>query len=150
MSLHISSTPVRSRLRLPSTWRVALLLTLSVMLSGCVHRRMLVNSSPPGATVFVDGERVGVTPAGLDFQYYGTREIKLVKDGYESLTVMQRVPAPWYQWFPIEFISDNFLPFKVKNRHEFVYPLVPQERIPNTEELKSRARQLRGEARMGL
>lgn len=109
-----------------------------------MHRRMTVRSDPPGALVLVDGTEVGYTPAQVDFTYYGTREISLVKDGYETLTVMQKVPTPWYQVPPVDFVSDNFLPVKVTNRHEFLYTMQPQVVVP-TDELLKRADGLRSE-----
>lgn len=48
---------------------------------GCVQRRMTVRSNPPGALVYVDDYQIGTTPVSTDFIYYGTRKIRLVKDG---------------------------------------------------------------------
>lgn len=120
------------------------------VLSGCqsVHRRITIDSDPPGALVLVDGEEQGLTPMSMDFTYYATREITLVKDGYETLTVYQKVPTPWYQVFPIDFVSDNFLPFKVTNRHEYSYRLQPQVLHP-TEQLYDRGQSMRAEAAFG-
>src|SRR5688500_13325108 len=74
--------------------------------AGCVQRRRTIRSNPPGALVYVDNHEIGVTPVATDFIYYGTRQIRLVKDGYETLTVLQGVPAPWYQYFPIDFFAE--------------------------------------------
>lgn len=119
-------------------------------LAGCqsMHRRMTVHSDPPGAMVLVDGEERGHTPMSMDFTYYATREIMLVKDGYETLTLFQTVPTPWYQYFPLDFVSDNFLPFKVTNRHEFTYKMQPQI-APSTEHLYDVGEAMRAEAAFG-
>ena len=109
---------------------------------------MTIRSDPPGALVLVDGKEIGYSPAQTDFTYYGTREIMLVKDGFETVTTMQKVRTPWYQVFPLDFVSDNLLPFKVTNRHEFNYRMRPQE-IPPTNELIERASGLRLEAELG-
>ncbi len=126
-------------------WRGLLMLCL--LPSGCMHRRMTIRSDPPGALVMLEGKEYGYTPVAIDFTYYGTREFTLVKDGYESLTVMQKVSPPWYQRFPIDFVSDNFVPFKVTNRQEFVYQMRPQEIVP-TKALLDRAKGLRAEAQI--
>ena len=118
------------------------------LLTGCVHRRMTIRSDPPDALVIVDGEEIGHTPVAMDFTYYGTREITLVKDGYETLTVMQKVPAPWYQILPFEFFADNFALKQVTNRHEFNYRLQPQLVVP-TQELLDRANAIRSETQTG-
>ena len=83
----------------------------------------------------------------LDFTYYGTREITLIKDGYQTETVLQKVPTPWYEVFPLEFLSDNFVPLKIRDRHVFMYRLRPEVIVP-TQELLDRANTLRSEAQI--
>lgn len=127
---------------------VAIALAVCLLQTGCVFRRMTVRSDPPGALVLVDGQEIGYTPCSMDFTYYGTREIKLVKDGYETLTVMQKLQAPWYQYPIIEFFPDNLSPHKITNRHEFSYRLQPQAIVP-TQELLDRANSLRSDTQVG-
>ncbi|MEX2287461.1 MAG: PEGA domain-containing protein [Planctomycetaceae bacterium] len=116
--------------------------------TGCVFRRMTVRSDPPGALVTVDGEEKGYTPCTFDFLYYGTREITLMMPGYETLTTMQKVPAPWYQYPVVEFFADNLSPAKITNRHEFSYTMQPQVIVP-TDELLDRANSHRSESQIG-
>ncbi|MEX0702067.1 MAG: PEGA domain-containing protein [Planctomycetales bacterium] len=130
-------------------------LLLAAVLAACavpgcqsMHRRMTVHSDPPGAMVLVDGEEQGLTPMSMDFTYYATREITLVKDGYETLTVYQKVPTPWYQCPPLDFASDNFLPFQVTNRHEFAYKMQPQIIHP-PDQVYDRGQSIRSEAAFG-
>ena len=61
---------------------------------------MTIRSNPPGALVYVDDYTIGVTPVSTSFIYYGTRKIRLVKDGYETLTVMQPISPPWAKTTP--------------------------------------------------
>jgi hypothetical protein len=117
--------------------------------SGCVHRRLTINSNPPGARVLIDGQEVGETPTSIDFTHYGTREIVLQRDGYETLKTLQRVPTPWYQIPGIDFFADNLLPFQLTNRHAFNYQLQPSSPILPTQELLGRANGLRTEAHAG-
>lgn len=124
-------------------------LTTLTSLSGCVHRRMTINSNPPGARVLLDGEEIGETPTSVDFTHYGTREISLQKDGYDTLKTLQTVPPPWYQIFPIDFFADNLLPYQLTNRHEFNYQLQPSSTIVPTQELLGRANALRSETHAG-
>ena len=63
---------------------------------GCVQRRMLIRTDPPGALVYVDDYEIGTTPIATNFTYYGTRKIRIVKDGFETLTVEQPIDSPWY------------------------------------------------------
>lgn len=141
-----AASPCRPLSRTAGFAAVALLLCL--MQTGCVYRRMTVRSDPPGALVLVDGQEVGYTPCSIDFTYYGTREIMLVKDGYETLTVMQKLKTPWYQYPGIEFFADNLSPHKITNRQEFSYRMQPQAIVP-TQELIDRANSLRSDTQVG-
>ncbi len=109
---------------------------------------MTIHSDPPGARVFVDGKDRGFTPASFDFGYYATNEIKLVKPGYETLKVLQKVPPPWYQRVPFDFFSDNLSPFPVTNRREFRYQMKQSQPVSQLE-LLDRADQLRSEVQIG-
>jgi len=113
---------------------------------GCVQRRMTVRSNPPGAVVYVDDYEIGTTPVSTNFTYYGTRKIRLVKNGYETLTVMQPVPVPWYQITPLDFVAENLVPGEIRDHRTFDYQLVPQLMVP-TEQLLERAEGLRRQAR---
>ena len=124
------------------------MIVIILTLSGCVSRRMMVMSDPPGALVLLEGKEIGTTPVSVDFTYYGTRELTLIKDGYETLTVQQKVPTPWYQMPVVEFFADNFTPGHITDRHQFRYAMQPQRIVPNAE-LQRRAEMLRGEARLG-
>src|SRR5262245_62187583 len=88
------------------TRRMGVVIALAVLMfaPGCVRRRLMVRSNPPGAMVYVDNQPIGTTPCATSFVYYGTREIKLVKPGFETLTVKQPIPAPWYQYPGIDFV----------------------------------------------
>jgi hypothetical protein len=117
-------------------------LMLCACQSGCVQRRMMVRSNPPGALVYVDDYEVGTTPCAVNFTYYGTRKIRLVKDGCETLTVMQSIPAPWYEYPVVDFVSENLVPGEIRDHRFLDYQLRQQAIVPN-EQLIARAEQLR-------
>lgn len=127
---------------------VALALAVTLLPTGCVRRRLAVRSNPPGALVFVDNQQIGTTPCSVDFTYYGTREIRLVKPGFETLTVNQPIPMPWYQIPPIDFVSENVMPNKIEDHRTVAFDLQPQLIVP-TEQLLDRANQLRQETLSG-
>lgn len=116
---------------------------------GCVHRRMTIRSNPPGAVVYVDDYEIGTTPVSTDFTYYGTRKIRLVKDGCETLTVMQPIRAPWYEITPLDFVFENFWPAEINDHQVFDYQLTPQMIVP-TDLLLDRAEGLRAQSRANL
>jgi len=95
--------------------------------------------------VQVDGEEIGFTPTAIDYTYYGTREISLQKAGYKTLTTPVKLSTPWYQVFPLEFITDNFALTKINDRRQVTYTLTP-EQIEPRELLEERADNLRSDA----
>ncbi len=97
---------------------------------GCVRRRLNVRTNPPGALIYVDNQVIGTTPCGVDFTYYGTREIRLVKPGFETLSINQPIPTPWYEFPPLDFVSENLVPSKIRDNRTVIYDLRPQVIIP--------------------
>ncbi len=110
--------------------------------TGCVQRRMIVRSNPPGAVVFVDNQEIGTTPCATDFIYYGTREITIKKEGFETLTVKQPIPTPWYQYVPLDFVTENLVPGQIRDTRLLEYTLQPTQAV-NPQELVGRADTLR-------
>ena len=127
---------------------LCLLLVPVLCLPGCVRRRMLVRSQPAGASVFVDDQEVGTTPVSVDFTYYGTRKIQLIKDGYETQTVNQQIFPPWYQLPVAEFVSENLSPWEHRDEHFLDFQLAPQQILP-ADKLVERAQELRINANQG-
>ncbi len=135
--------------RISSFFVTCLLLGSCLMTSGCVRRRMTIRSNPSGALVFVDDQRIGVTPVSTTFTYYGTRKIQLFKDGLEPQLVKQRFTAPWYQLPVLDFISENLWPFEIRDERFVEVQMTPLQVVPN-EQLIGRAEALRNNSRLGL
>lgn len=115
---------------------------------GCnsTHRRLTIDSQPRGALVMVDGERVGFTPASISYDYYATRRITLVKDGFETQSWLQPIKSPWWQLPPQEFVTDNLWPTQLEDRRVILRTLCPKTIAP-TEDVLIRADDLRGRSR---
>jgi hypothetical protein len=125
--------------------------TLLALLSsvGCVERRLMIRTNPVGASVKVDDYEVGTTPCAINYTYYGTRKLKIEKPGFETLTVLQPVPAPWYQIPPIDFVSEVLVPWQIRDQRTLEYQLVPQVVVPN-EHLQARGEDLRRKTQGGV
>jgi hypothetical protein len=121
---------------------LALALLAVALAGGCVQRRMTIRSNPPGALVYVDDYQIGTTPVSHDFVYYGTRKIRLVKDGYETLTVRQPFPVPWYEFFPLDFVSETLVPWEIRDERVVDLAMQPAAAVP-PESVVARAEQVR-------
>src|SRR5437660_464634 len=64
--------------------------TLAALLTGCVDRRYVVTSDPPGALVLRNGQPIGATPADGHFVYSGHYPFTLLRDGYQTLAADMR------------------------------------------------------------
>ena len=122
-----------------------LLVVLCASTCGCVQRRLTIRSNPPGALVYVDDYQIGTTPVSTDFVYYGTRKVRLSLSGYETLTVMQPLPTPWYEYPGLDFVSENVVPGEIRDERVVEYQLQPQMIVPSPQ-LLGRAENLRHSA----
>jgi hypothetical protein len=128
--------------RRPRQIPVPLLLLPLGLLVGCVgvRRELTVESEPAGALVYVNGEEVGRTPLTHPFLYYGTMDVKLRKDGYETLEDRPRVWAPFWQVPPLDLVAEAF---SFTDRHRLSYELTPRRQDADPAELVQRGAALR-------
>jgi hypothetical protein len=128
------------------TYSLLFVIVVSIFSTGCVRRRMTIRSNPPGAVAFVDDQEIGVTPVSTPFTYYATRKVQLFRDGYETLTVKQPFPAPWYEIPPLDFFVENLWPIEIRDERILDFDLPPQQLVPN-EQVIERAEMLRSSTR---
>ncbi|MGR3309255.1 MAG: PEGA domain-containing protein [Candidatus Brocadiales bacterium] len=116
---------------------------------------MIIDTTPPGAMVYLDDNPVGESPITVPFTYYGTRKITLEKVDaqnrllYKRKIVFEEIKAPMYQYFPLDFFSEVLLPLKLEDNHIFSYnleELIPQAREELQEGLFENAEELREKA----
>jgi hypothetical protein len=98
------------------------------VVAGCVERRFIITTEPFGAIVYDEkGMPVSASPADRQFTYYGKYRFTLVRDGYQTMVVEENVKAPWYEVFPLDFISENLVPFTIRDVRHFNYQLQPAQ-----------------------
>lgn len=108
-----------------------LILAIALVAVGCVERRMVIIAEPYGAIVYDEkNQRLGGSPVDHPFTYYGKYRFRIVKDGYETLVVDQRVRAPWYQLPGLDFISENLVPWTIRDVRYFRYVMQPRQVMP--------------------
>jgi len=103
---------------------LTVLLAAGLLFSGCVIRSLTIRSEPTGAPVYLDEREVGRTPVTVEFDHYGTREVRVgpVADEKERITYgeqveMVKTPVPWYEYFPLDFFSELIIPWTIRDQH---------------------------------
>lgn len=66
--------------------KIVAVLLLTLFTTACAHQAAFL-SEPSGATVFVDGQPIGVTPCRYDYKLSsgGSYEVTIEKEGYEKI-----------------------------------------------------------------
>jgi hypothetical protein len=125
------------------------LLAAALAAGGCVERTMTVETNPPQALAYINDEEAGRTPFNHRFVWYGTYEIEVRKEGYQTLKTTAPVIAPWWQWVPFDLIAE-LLPLHLEDSHTLHYtlqPIQPGKEAPD--ELIDRAQRLRARLEFG-
>jgi len=150
MEGHVSQfvqSPFRHTRQVPVRILFACVWLIALVSMGCVERRMTIRTNVDkqgGALAIIDNREIGTTPVSTALTYYADREIRLIKDGHETVTLIQPIPAPWWDSLLLEFFVENLWPFTIRDEREFHYDLPPVATV-TTGELLDRAQNLRNE-----
>jgi hypothetical protein len=116
-------------------------LIISLLLAGCVQRKLTVNTEPQGALVILNDEEIGVSPVTVSFEWYGDYRVRIQKEGYETLKTHRELDAPWYDGFPFDFFT-MLNPKRTVDSYEWTFTLAPQKQ-PSREELIQNAEEMK-------
>jgi hypothetical protein len=114
--------------------------TIIFVSAGCVTRTITVKTNPGNALVYIDDQLAGESPVTIPFTYYGTRKIMIEKrdeDGrltHERSTVYEKIKAPVYEVFPLDFFSEVLWPGQLRDEHVLNYDLVKLEPLSRKEQ----------------
>jgi hypothetical protein len=129
--------------------RTSLVLALAgaAALPGCVQRRIRITSEPTGALVTLNDVQIGHTPVEAAFKFYGTYDVRLELDGFETISTGKTAKAPVWQ-YPFVDIAAMAVPFNFEDTvawHFDMEPWLERARGETTllEEVGERARALR-------
>jgi len=114
----------------------------TVLLGGCVERRLTINTTPQGAMVVLNDEEIGQSPATVAFNWYGDYNVRISKEGYETLKTHRRLKSPWYDKFPWDFFAQVISPKKIRDSYEWTFELSPKQ-LPDREQLIQKAQDLK-------
>ena len=127
-------------------WNLLVLLIVSliaaVMLNGCVERRLTINTQPQGALVTLNDEEIGESPVTVSFEWYGDYDVRISKEGFETLKTHRKLEAPWYDAFPFDFFAGVLIPKRIVDTYEWTFELADKKQI-GREELIQDAQELR-------
>lgn len=117
-------------------------------LTGCLERRLLITSDPPGAAVSINDVDLGRTPVEADFTFYGEYDVQVLMDGYEPIREKRKISAPLYEYPPFD-LAASAIPADIENNVKWHYVLSPALEVSQTKEefeagLLDRARSARG------
>jgi hypothetical protein len=120
---------------------------VAILAAGCAaHRELAIDSDPPGASVRLDQQLVGVTPYLTEFESFGTRRVTLYRPGYRTWSNAVKLRAPWYARFPFDFFSEVLFPVGWTYRKDVRVTLEPESGPVTTPDLQAvldRAEELR-------
>ena len=119
---------------------IAILVGL-VAIGGCVEREMTITSDPVGALVFISDKEIGRTPVTQSFLWYGDYEIRLSRQGYETINTHRNLRWPWYETVPLDLLSE-IAPWTYHDRRYLHFKLKKSGQV-SEEELIRRAEKLR-------
>ncbi len=110
----------------PDRWLALGFALLMLSAVGCVEQRFVIITEPDGAIAWDYRNRpLSATPADMPFTYYGKYLFTLSKEGYETKVVEEQVRAPWYMLPGLDFVSENVLPWTIRDVRTFHYTLTP-------------------------
>jgi len=120
--------------------RMALIAT--AFLGGCVERQLTVNTHPQGALVELNDEGIGTSPVTVGFNWYGDYNVRITKQGYQTIKTHRRLKAPWYDHFPFDFFAQILCSKRIVDKYVWTFQLEEKRQIPredliqNAEKLK--------------
>lgn len=125
------------------------LILLTVLLTGCVERKLSIKTEPSGARAYVNYDLKGQTPVDVEFTHYGSRVVRLEKSGYRTKLATFDLDPTWYSYFPVNFFTEVLYPFTITDFRERHFELegetLPVDRDPSQRETDREAIQQRAE-----
>jgi len=98
-------------------------------LSGCLERQLTINTDPSAALVELNDEEIGISPVTVNFNWYGDYNVRISKDGYETLKTHRLLKAPWYDHFPFDFFAQILSSKTQVDKYEWQFTLEPKKEV---------------------
>ena len=108
-----------------------------LLLSGCVERKLTINTEPQGAIVALNDEEIGISPVTIEFNWYGDYNIRIEKQGYETLNTHRELKSPVHDRFPLDFLFEVLWPGRIIDEYEWSFRLTTYKPIDRDELLRA-------------
>ncbi len=112
---------------------IAVCLIVTLFLGGCVERKLTINTEPQGAIVILNDEEIGTSPVTVSFEWYGDYNVRVSKEGFETLKTRRKLKRPWYDYFPFDFFAQLIISKRIVDSYEWTFELAPKQEIPREE-----------------
>ncbi len=122
--------------------RVVILVLVTAGLNGCLERKLTITTEPEGALVILSDKEVGRTPLTTTFTWHGDYDIiiRYPEKGYEMLNVCEGIYPKWYEWPPIDLLS-QLAPWTYRD-HRYLHYKLTKYKTPKDEDMIHRAKDL--------
>ena len=121
---------------------ILVLLVFVLLIGGCVERKLTVLTEPVGAIVALNDEEIGRSPVTVSFEWYGDYNVRISKEGYETLKTHRKLKGPWYDKFPFDFFAQILNPRRIVNSYEWTFQL-EEKQYPEREQLLEAAKNIK-------
>jgi hypothetical protein len=121
----------------------------AAVLAGCVERKLTINTEPQGAIIALNDQQVGTSPVTVSFNWYGNYQVRIQKDGYETLNTSRKLNAPLHDYPPLDFFAEILYPGVIVDSYEWTFDLAPKH-YPTRDELIKNADALRSQVKSEL
>jgi len=122
---------------------VSVVMMIPLLSAGCVERRLTIQTIPHGALVTLNDEQIGISPVTVSFNWYGDYNVRISKEGFETLKTHRKLKGPWYDKFPFDFFAQILNPKRIVDSYEWTFELADKKQI-SREELIQKAQNIQG------
>ena len=89
----------------------------------------------------LNDEEIGTSPVTVSFEWYGDYNVRISKEGFETLKTHRQLKAPWYDACPFDFFAQILSSERIVDSYEWTFEL-QHLRSPDREELIEQAEKL--------
>ncbi|MHC4721865.1 MAG: PEGA domain-containing protein [Planctomycetota bacterium] len=98
-----------------------------LVLTGCVERKLTINTEPAGALVRLNDEEIGVSPVTVEFNWYGDYKVRISKEGYATLDTHRELKGPVHDAVGLDFFAEILWPGRIVDEYEWSFELEPYQ-----------------------